>query len=74
MTGYPITYGDILEEGNGLTTETLFTKISEYASNEKTRENLYKGYKFGLLFFGVGSRLISSVPAFANVLLMAIMV
>lgn len=66
MIGYPITYGDTLEEGNGFTSETLFTEISEYCSNEKTQENFCKGYKFGLLFFGVASLLVSSTPAFAE--------
>ena len=66
MIGYPITYGDTLEEGNGFTSETLFTEISEYCSNEKTQENFCKGFKFGLLFFGVTSLLVSSTPAFAE--------
>lgn len=29
IIGYPIIYGDTLEEGNGFTSETLFTRISE---------------------------------------------
>ena len=66
MIGYPITYGDTLEEGNGFTSEILFTEISEYCSNEKTQENFCKGFKFGLLFFGVTSLLVSSTPAFAE--------
>jgi hypothetical protein len=35
MIGYPITYGDILEEDNGFTSETVITEISEYWSNEE---------------------------------------
>lgn len=66
MIGYPITYGDTLEEGNGFTSETLFNGISEYCSNEKTQENFCKGYKFGLLFFSIFSLLVSSTPAFAD--------
>ena len=66
MIGYPIMYGDTLEEGNGFTSETLFTRISEYCSNEKTQENFCKGYKFGLLFFNISSLLVSSTPAFAD--------
>ena len=62
MIGYPIMYGDTLEEGNGFTSETLFTRISEYCSNEKTQENFCKGYKFGLLFFGIATLLVSSTP------------
>ena len=66
MLGYPITYGDTLEEGSGFTSETLLNEISKYCSSEKTRENFFKGYKFGLLFFGVASLLVSSTPAFAE--------
>lgn len=66
MIGYPIMYGDTLEEGNGFTSETLFTGISEYCSNEKTQGNFCKGYKFGLLFFGIASLIVSSTPAFAE--------
>ena len=66
MIGYPITQGGTLEEGNGFTSETLFTEISKYYSNEKTQENFCKGYKFGLLFFGVASLLVSPTPAFAE--------
>ena len=66
MVGFPITYGDTLEEVNGFTSETLFTGISEYCSNEKTQENFCKGYKFGLLVFGIASLLVSSTPAFAE--------
>ena len=66
IIGYPITYGATLEEGNGFTSETLFTGISEYCSSEKTQGNFCKGYKFGLLFFGISSLLVSSTPAFAD--------
>ena len=66
MIGYPVTYGDTLEEGNGFTSEILFTGISEYCSNEKTQENFCKGYKFGLLFFSISSLIVSSTPAFAD--------
>lgn len=66
MIGYPITYNDTLEESNGFTSETLFTGISEYCSNEKTQGNFCKGYKFGLLFFGIASLIVSSTPAFAE--------
>ena len=66
MIGYPITYDDTLEEGNGFTSETLFTGISEYCSSEKTQENFCKGYKFGLLFFSIASLIVSSTPAFAE--------
>ena len=60
------TYGDSLEEGNGFTIETLFIRISEYCSNQKTQENFCKAYKFGLLFFGIASLLVSSRHAFAE--------
>lgn len=36
IIGYPLMYGDTLEKGNGFTIETLFTRILEYCSNEKT--------------------------------------
>ncbi len=61
MVGYPITYGDILEEGNGFTSEMVITEISEYWSNEKNQIN--KGYRLGLLVFGV---ILTSRAAFAS--------
>ena len=54
MIGYPITYGDSLEEANSFTSEILITKISDYCSNEKNRINFSKGQKLGLLVFGIG--------------------
>ena len=59
ILGYPITYSDILEEGKGFTSETLFTEISEYCSNEKTQENFCKSYKFGLLAYKKLNRLLT---------------
>ena len=67
IIGYPIIYGDTLEEGNGFTSETLFTRISEQCSNEKTQENFCKDQKFGLLVFGNASLVVSPTPAFADV-------
>ena len=55
MIGYPITYGDSLEEANSFTSEILIAKISDYCSNEENQINFNKGYKFGLLVFGIGS-------------------
>ena len=66
MIGYPITYGDSLEEGNSFTSEILITKISDYCSNEKNRINFNKGYNLGLLVFGIGSLVLASSPAFAS--------
>jgi len=66
MIGYPITYGNILEEGNGFTSETVITEISEYWSNEKNQANFNRGYKFGLLVFGIGGVLLTSKAAFAS--------
>ena len=43
MIGYPITYGDSLEEADSLTSEILITKMSDYCSNEKNRINFSKG-------------------------------
>ena len=55
MIGYPITYGDTSEKSNGFTSERVLTRISEYFSNEKNRANFNKGYKFGLLVFGLAN-------------------
>ena len=66
MIGYPITYGDILEKGNGFTSETVMTKISDYWSDEKNLVNFNRGYKFGLLFFGIKGVLLSPTTAFAS--------
>ena len=66
MIGYPITYGDSLEEVNSFTSEILITKISDYCSNEKNRINFNKGYKLGLLVFGIGGLVLASSPAFAS--------
>ena len=32
MINYPITYGNLFEKSNGLTSETVFTEISKYWS------------------------------------------
>ena len=66
MIGYPLTYGDILEKGNGFTSETVLTGISDYWSDEKNLANFNRGYKFGLLFFGISGVLLSSTTAFAS--------
>lgn len=66
MIGYPITYGDTLEEGSGFTSETVFNEVSEYCSDKKNQENFYTGYKFGLLFFSVAGLFLASTPAFAE--------
>lgn len=44
----------------------VLTKISEYCYNEKTQEKFYRGYKFGLLVFVIGSVFLSSTPTFAE--------
>ena len=62
MIGYPITYGDILEKGNGL----VLTGISEYWSSAENRANFIKGYKFGLLVFGISGVLLTSTTVFAS--------
>jgi hypothetical protein len=66
MIGYPITYGDRLEKGNGFTSESVLTGISEYWSNEENQGNFNKGYKFGLLVFGISGVLLSSTTVFAS--------
>jgi hypothetical protein len=66
MIGYPITYGDTLEKSNGFTSETVLTGISEYWSNEENRANFNRGYKFGLLVFGISGVLVRSTAAFAS--------
>ena len=66
MIGYPITYGDILEKGNALTSETVLTGISDYWYNEENLANFNRGYKFGLLVFGISGVLLSSTIAFAS--------
>nr|UKC63232.1 hypothetical protein [Haslea ostrearia] len=66
MIGYPITYGDTLEEVNSFTSEMFITEISEYWSNEKNKINFNKGYKLGLLVFGIGGLVLISRPAFAS--------
>lgn len=66
MVGYPITYGDTLEEVNNFTSEMFLTEISEYCSNEKNQINFNKGYKLGLLVFGTYGLFLDSRPAFAS--------
>lgn len=66
MTGYPITYGDTLEKGNGFTSETVILGISEYLSDENNLTNFNKGYRFGLLVFSISYLLSSSRAAFAS--------
>lgn len=66
MIGYPITYGDTLEESNGFTSETVLTGISEYWSNEENIANFNRGYKFGLLVFGISGVVLRSTAAFAS--------
>ena len=65
MIGYPITYGDILEKGNGFTSETVLTEISDYWSNEENLSNFNKGFKFGLLVFSISNVILNSTTAFA---------
>jgi hypothetical protein len=60
MIGYPITYGDTLEEGSG------FSKVLKYWVNKKNQANFIKGYKFGLLVFGLSVVLLKSTAAFAS--------
>ena len=50
MIGYPITYGNVLEENNSITDSFV-----KYWSDETNRLNFYKGYKFGLLVFSLVS-------------------
>ena len=66
MIGYPITYGDSFEEGNGITSEMVITEISEYWSNEKNKINFNKGYKLGLLVFSASTIFLTSRAAFAS--------
>jgi len=66
MIGYPITYGDTLEEGNDFTSERVLTGISEYWSDEENVANFNQGYKLGLLVFGISGILLSSTIAFAG--------
>ena len=66
MVGYPITYGDHLENGRGLTSETVLSGISEYWSNEENHTDFIKGYRFGLLVFSFSSILLRSTPVFAS--------
>ena len=66
MIGYPITYGDILKKGNGFTSERVLTEISEYWSDEENQKNFNRGYKFGLLVFGISVVLLTSTAAFAS--------
>jgi len=37
MIGFPYTYGDELESGNGFTSEVLINNVSEYWTPEKQR-------------------------------------
>lgn len=66
MIGYPVTYGDTLEEGNGFTSETVITEISEYWSNEINQRSFNKGYRLGLFVFGASSIFLTSKAAFAS--------
>lgn len=66
MIGYPITYGDILEKGNGFASETVLTETLEYWSNEKNLANFNRGYKFCLLAFRISGLLFKSTAAFAS--------
>ena len=66
MIGYPITYGDILEKDNAFTSETILTGILEYWSNEENLANFNRGYKLGLLVFGISGVLLRSTTAFAS--------
>ena len=66
MIGYPFTYGDILEEGSGFTSETVVNEISEYWSDEINRTNFNRGYRLGLLVFGASSLFLTSKAVFAS--------
>ena len=66
MIGYPFTYGDILEEGSGFTSETVVNEISEYWSDEINQTNFNRGYRLGLLVFGASSLFLTSKAAFAS--------
>jgi hypothetical protein len=66
MIGYPFTYGDILEEGSGFTSETVVNEISEYWSDEINQTNFNRGYQLGLLVFGTSSLFLTSKAAFAS--------
>ena len=66
MIGYPFTYGDILEEGSGFTSETVVNEISEYWSDEINQTNFNRGYRLGLLVFGTSSLFLTSKAAFAS--------
>ncbi len=66
MIGYSITYSDTLEKGNGFTSERVFTKILDYWSNEENIANFNRGYKFGLLVFGISGVFLSSTTVFAS--------
>lgn len=66
MMGYPITYGDSLKEVNSFTSEMLITEISDYCSDEKNQRNFKKGYKLGVLVFGICGLCFASRPAFAS--------
>ena len=65
MIGYPITYGDSLEEGNGYTSEAIVKKTKEYWSDEENKLNFNLGYRHGLFVFGLFSIFLTSRAAFA---------
>lgn len=65
MVSYPFTYGKIPEENNNFKSETLFTNVSNYCSNEENIRSFKTGFKFGIAFFSVTSIILQPRSAFA---------
>lgn len=66
MIQYPVTYLDIPEEKNIFTSETVINEISKYWFNEINQTSFNKGYRFGLLVFGISFLLLTSKAVFAS--------
>lgn len=64
MIGFPITYGDLLEQGNGFTTQALETKVVDYWDDDR-KALFFRGYRDGLLIFSAASILLFSQAALA---------
>ena len=64
MIGYPITYGDLLEQGNGFTTQALKTKVVDYWDDDR-KSLFFRSYRDGLLIFSAASILLFSQAALA---------
>jgi len=62
MIGYPITYGDLLEEKNVFTTHVLETKVVDYWNNDR-KSLFFLGYKHGTLIFSATTGLLVNQPA-----------